>query len=442
MGMKSEFEEAILAVEEIDFTTCSLDEINVFETTIRYLGGFLAAHDLTKGKYPTLLTKAEELGIMLYKAFDTPNRIPVTRWKFKAAMDGKRQESSTGMLIAEIGSLSLEFTRLSQLTGDPRYYDAVQRIADMLDEQQDATRIPGLWPVVVNARDSNFTEGRGFLIGGMADSTFEYLPKNHLILGGATDQYRRMYEKAIEAMKKFIFFRPMNEKGLDILFAGSIDALETPESEWVIKAEGQHLGCFAGGMVGIGAKMFNREADMAISRKLTEGCLWGYEGATQGLFPEVTMMIPCADRDFCPWDEKIWLDAMKQTHGLEDKAAAEDKQRSLGLPKGMLQAKDTRYILRPEAIESVFILYRLTGEKKLQDRAWNMFKTIIAHTLTPIAHAALDDCTASTPPKADRMESFWLAETLKYFYLIFSEPDVVSLDQYVLNTEAHPLKRP
>ena len=39
------------------------------------------------------------------------------------------------------------------------------------------------------------------------------------------------------------------------------------------------------------------------------------------------------------------------------------------------------------------------------------------------------------------MESFWMAETLKYFYLIFSEPSVVSLDEYVLNTEAHPLRR-
>jgi mannosyl-oligosaccharide alpha-1,2-mannosidase len=38
-------------------------------------------------------------------------------------------------------------------------------------------------------------------------------------------------------------------------------------------------------------------------------------------------------------------------------------------------------------------------------------------------------------------QSFWLSETLKYFYLIFSPPDLVSLDEYVLNTEAHPLRR-
>jgi hypothetical protein len=37
------------------------------------------------------------------------------------------------------------------------------------------------------------------------------------------------------------------------------------------------------------------------------------------------------------------------------------------------------------------------------------------------------------------MESFWLAETLKYFYLLFvDDPDVIPLDKYVFNTEAHP----
>jgi mannosyl-oligosaccharide alpha-1,2-mannosidase len=45
-------------------------------------------------------------------------------------------------------------------------------------------------------------------------------------------------------------------------------------------------------------------------------------------------------------------------------------------------------------------------------------------------------------PKSDKMESFWMAETLKYFYLLYSKPDVVSLDDFVFNTEAHPLRRP
>lgn len=71
-----------------------------------------------------------------------------------------------------------------------------------------------------------------------------------------------------------------------------------------------------------------------------------------------------------------------------------------------------------------------------------MFNTIVKHTTTEIGHAGLNDCTVDNPPKQDRMESFWLAETLKYFYLMFAETDVVSLDEFVLNTEAHPFRHP
>lgn len=41
----------------------------------------------------------------------------------------------------------------------------------------------------------------------------------------------------------------------------------------------------------------------------------------------------------------------------------------------------------------------------------------------------------------DKMESFWLAETLKYLYLLLddSSPEMLPLDQFVFNTEAHPL---
>ncbi len=61
-----------------------------------------------------------------------------------------------------------------------------------------------------------------------------------------------------------------------------------------------------------------------------------------------------------------------------------------------------------------------------------MFQSIENATKTDIANSAIDDVTQLLPAKTDRMESFWLAETLKYFYLVFSEPDLVSLDDYVL----------
>jgi mannosyl-oligosaccharide alpha-1,2-mannosidase len=177
MGLHSEFEEAVNALEAIDFSTCSLGTLNVFETTIRYLGGFLSAYDISGGKYPILLRKAGEMGDMLYHAFDTPNRMPITRWDFKAAARGADQEAGENTLVAEIGSLTLEFTRLSQLTGDPRYFDAVQRIMDVFKDQQSKTNLPGMWSVVVNAKTNDFTGGTGFTIGGMADSLYEYLPK-------------------------------------------------------------------------------------------------------------------------------------------------------------------------------------------------------------------------------------------------------------------------
>ena len=61
-----------------------------------------------------------------------------------------------------------------------------------------------------------------------------------------------------------------------------------------------------------------------------------------------------------------------------------------------------------------------------------MFQAIEKHTRTDIASSAINDVTSETPEKLNEMESFWLGETLKYFYLIFSEPDLISLDEYVL----------
>ena len=40
----------------------------------------------------------------------------------------------------------------------------------------------------------------------------------------------------------------------------------------------------------------------------------------------------------------------------------------------------------------------------------------------------------------DKMESFWTAETLKYFFLLFEDESVMNLDEWVLNTEAHGFK--
>jgi mannosyl-oligosaccharide alpha-1,2-mannosidase len=87
-------------------------------------------------------------------------------------------------------------------------------------------------------------------------------------------------------------------------------------------------------------------------------------------------------------------------------------------------------------------MYRITGDVSWQNKGWRMFESIINATTTEFGHSAIDDVTMEAPYHVDEMESFWLAETLKYFYLLYSTPDVVSLDEWVLNTEAHPFKRP
>jgi hypothetical protein len=83
MGLEEEFDVAVTAASRIDFGTTELEQINVFETVIRYLGGFLAAYELSEKKYPILLEKAVEVGELVLGAFDTPNRMPLSRWYWK-----------------------------------------------------------------------------------------------------------------------------------------------------------------------------------------------------------------------------------------------------------------------------------------------------------------------------------------------------------------------
>jgi mannosyl-oligosaccharide alpha-1,2-mannosidase len=69
-----------------------------------------------------------------------------------------------------------------------------------------------------------------------------------------------------------------------------------------------------------------------------------------------------------------------------------------------------------------------------------MFQAIERHTRAKYGHSAIMDVTTTAPSQDNSMESFWIAETLKYFYLLFSDEELISLDEWVLNTEAHPFR--
>ncbi|KAI1254745.1 hypothetical protein MGN70_003760 [Eutypa lata] len=446
MGLSEELEEAIDAATRISFEASSLKEVNVFETTIRYLGGFLAAYDLTSDQ--RLLRKAREVGDMLYVAFDTPNRMPITRWDFESATEGKEQTAGDWTLVAEIGSLCMEFTRLSLVTGNPKWFDATERIREVFEAQQGSTSLPGMWPISVNPKDEKFNLDTTFGLGAMADSVFEYLPKMTALVGGLIPSYEAMYTYAIDTAMTHNLFRPITPDGADILLSGTIhvkgkDGQSVPELE----VQGQHLVCFAGGMLALGGKLVRNETQIEVAKKLTDGCIWTYANMPLGIMPETFTMVPCKSQGTeCAWDEAAWKRGVLERagedniHNLEraDQLIAERR-----LPRGFTSVPDTRYILRPEAIESIFILYRATGRRELLDSAWAMFQAIEKHTRTELANSALADVTVTDgePHQLDSMESFWLGETLKYFYLIFSEPDHISLDEYVFNTEAHPFRR-
>lgn len=105
------------------------------------------------------------------------------------------------------------------------------------------------------------------------------------------------------------------------------------------------------------------------------------------------------------------------------------------------QPLDAHNLLRPETLESMFYLYRFTGDKKYRDQAWQIFLAFEKHTKLPEGYSSIHNVKDSRNPRfSDKMESFFLAETLKYLYLIFSDdPQLISLDKYVFNSEGHPL---
>jgi hypothetical protein len=97
------------------------------------------------------------------------------------------------------------------------------------------------------------------------------------------------------------------------------------------------------------------------------------------------------------------------------------------------------YILRPENIESAFYLYRKTKNPKYLEMGKTFFDSIIKYCKVDEGYASLK--SVMSKEKIDSMESFYLAETLKYLYLIFAPEEVLDLQINVFNTEAHPFKK-
>jgi len=97
------------------------------------------------------------------------------------------------------------------------------------------------------------------------------------------------------------------------------------------------------------------------------------------------------------------------------------------------------YHLRPEIVESTYYLYHYTGDPEYRQMGKKMFDDFVKYCRTDSGYAALADVTSKQ--QRDEMESFALAETFKYFYLLFASSETLQFDKVIFNTEAHPLRR-
>ncbi len=211
----------------------------------------------------------------------------------------------------------------------------------------------------------------------------QYLPKMYAMLGGLDHIYADMHRKAMGTAVQHLLYRPMLPHLEDILFSGRVTVKKNGDIQQT--AESQHLACFAGGMFALGGRLFGIPEHVEIGDKLTRGCAWAYAALPTGIMPEVSEFVACDTPDLgpCEWNQTRWEAARPARDGR--------------LPPGFAAIRDPHYRLRPDAIESVFTLYRITGNRDLQDIAWTMFQSVKKATETAFAYSAIANVNVKGP---------------------------------------------
>jgi len=108
-----------------------------------------------------------------------------------------------------------------------------------------------------------------------------------------------------------------------------------------------------------------------------------------------------------------------------------------------LESFDPKFVQRPEAVEAWFYLWRITKDERYRRWGWEFFEALQRHSRVEFGFSGIKDASVAPSEKLeydDVQQSFFLAETLKYLYLLFCPNEVLPLDEYVFNTEAHPLR--
>ncbi|KAH7544746.1 hypothetical protein FEM48_Zijuj01G0018900 [Ziziphus jujuba var. spinosa] len=361
-------------------------EASVFETTIRVIGGLISAYDLSGDEI--FLEKARDIADRLLPAWDTPSGIPYNLINLANGNAHNHMWTGGNSILADAASEQLEFIALSQRTNDFKYQQKVENVIMELNRTFPAD---GLLPIYINPHTGISSYSR-VTFGAMGDSFYEYLLKVW-ILGNKTDDvkhYREMWETSMKGLQSLV--RRTTPSSFAYICEKTGNALSNKMDE---------LACFAPGMLALGSLGYgNGEAKkfLSLAEELAWTCYNFYQSTPTKLAGE----------------NYFFHDGQDMTVGT------------------------SWNILRPETIESLFYLWRFTGNKTYRDWGWNIFQAFEKNSRIETGYVGLYD--VSTGDRDNLMQSFFLAETLKYLYLLFSPPSFLSLDKWVFNTEAHPLR--
>ncbi|OZC08108.1 glycosyl hydrolase family 47 [Onchocerca flexuosa] len=369
-----------------------LDEGNLFETTIRVLGGLLSAYHLSGDEM--FVHRAHDLGSRLATAYATPSAIPYGDVSLMNR-EGKQPLWTTYCSLAEIGTLQLEFRDLSRVTNNNTYEMLAFRTSEQV-HNEGCVEHDGLCSMFINPVTGRFNEHTTITMGARADSFYEYLLKQWLQTGKTIDWLKNDYNQSMAAMEKHLlrYSKPNN-----FAFVGEI------LDENVYSPKMDHLACFIAGTLALGSLNGLPAKHLELAKDIAKGCHKMYETKT-GLAPEI-----------------IYFNV--------DPASTQDIS---------IEYMDAHNLLRPEAFEAWFYLYRATGDKIYQQWGWEAFRAIESHAKLEYGYSSINNVKRIPVTYRDKMESFFLAETLKYLYLLFDDDKTdIPLDKYVFNTEGHPL---
>jgi mannosyl-oligosaccharide alpha-1,2-mannosidase len=253
----------------------------------------------------------------------------------------------------------------------------------------------GLVPIFVNANSGRFS-GNTITLGARGDSYYEYLLKQWI--QNADERWKVMYTDTVKGIFKHLVKE--SEPSKLTYIAELINGVSKPKMD--------HLVCFLPGTLALGTANGLPETHLELAKKLMRTCYEMYRQMPIGLSPEI----------------------------------AHFNTKSGGQEDLIIKDADAHNLLRPETVESLFIMHRVTKDPMYVEWGWNIYQSFEKYCRVATGgYSSLKSVKLNPPQMRDKMESFFLGETLKYLFLLFEGdgPKLVPLDEWVFNTEAHPL---